>query len=148
MYNRSKETAWVNAILQSEAAAGYDWTWDKPMYVTYDGGCCNSKRRIDLWTLVGNVVLAIEIDENQHKYYAPDYELNRYQDLVMDFCGRFMFLRINPDGYVQRGVRRNPPFGDRLPLVEQKLEALMSTIESFAEDDDMVQIHHMFYDEE
>lgn len=146
MYNKSKETQWVNGILQSEVAAGCEWTWDKPLYVTYDGGCCNSKRRIDLWTLVGNVVMAIEIDENQHKYYKTDYELNRYQDLVMDFCGRFVFLRINPDSYLQKGVRRNPAFEIRLPLVEKRIEELLTTLGDFNDSDDMVQIHHMFYD--
>ena len=150
--SKSKETKWVNALLQSAVLADYDWTWDKPIYVTYDGGCCDSKRRIDLWAIVGNVVFAIEIDENQHKPYVrrdPDYEANRYNELVMDFTGRFVFLRINPDPYKVAGVKQDPGFDDRLSLVEDKIAELLTDVESGIEDDsqDMVQVHHMFYDE-
>ena len=40
---------------------------DKPFYVDLEGGCCASKRRIDLRKLIGNTMLCIEVDENQHK---------------------------------------------------------------------------------
>ena len=142
----------MNALLQSAVIAGYDWTWDKPLYVTYDGGCCDSKRRIDLWAIVGNVVFALEIDESQHKRYVredPDHEENRYNELVMDFTGRFVFLRINPDPYKVAGIKRDPSFEERLASVEEKIADLLTDIESGGEDDsqDMVQVHHIFYDD-
>jgi hypothetical protein len=84
----SKEIKWVNTLLQSPVLAGSEWRWDKPFYVSFAGGCCNTKRRIDLWTIVGNVLVAVEIDEFQHKDRAVDYEETRYNDLAMDFTGR------------------------------------------------------------
>ena len=39
------------------------------MYVDLDGGCCATKRRIDLRKLINNTMLCIEIDEEQHKHY-------------------------------------------------------------------------------
>lgn len=129
-----------------EIAAEHDWIWDKPLYVTYDGGCCDTKRRIDLWTLVGNTMVAIEIDEHQHKFYKPDYEANRYNDLVMDFTGRFYFLRINPDSFLQAGERLNPSMDQRTPVVAAELDQIFQNI---ADDtcDDLVRIEHVFYDD-
>jgi len=141
----------VNGILQSEIAVGYDWIWDKPLYVTYNGGCCDSKRRIDLWTIIGNVIVAIEIDENQHKYYKPDHEQNRYNDLVMDFTGRFVFLRINPDPFWgPNHTKLDPPFQERLTSVQSKLTDIFQYLQESAAEahktDDLVTVHHMFYD--
>lgn len=142
---KSKEVLWVNALLQLEVTASCIWKWDEPLYVTYDGGCCNSKRRIDLWTLVGNVVVAIEIDEDQHRFYKPDYEANRYQDLVMSFTGRFVFLRINPDPYKSSGSKIDPPFPERLEWAEKTLTEILQTVDN--ESEDLVVVHHLFYDE-
>ena len=136
----------MNAILQLDVAANHNWTWDRPLYVTYDGGCCDSKRRIDLWTLVGNVVVAIEIDENQHKAYKPDYEENRYNELVMDFTGRFVFLRINPDSFTVRGQRRDPAFDERLQVAEDMLKSLLDKIKHGQGAQGLVEVVHLFYD--
>ena len=42
---------------------------DKPFYVDLEGGCCATKRRIDLRKLINNTMVCIEVDENQHKNY-------------------------------------------------------------------------------
>ena len=47
-------------------------------------------------------MLCIEVDENQHKYYIKSDENNRYDDLFMDFSGKFIFIRYNPDKYKDR----------------------------------------------
>lgn len=157
---KSKETTWVNAILQTAVAAGHVWVWDRPLYVSYEGGCCDTKRRIDLWTLCGNLVVAVEIDERQHKSYAKDQEAQRYNDLLMDFTGRYVFLRINPDPFRSGGAMTDPAFEDRLALVEAKLAQILADAGDSAEagagaaaqaaagdSPDLVTIHHMFYDE-
>lgn len=144
---KSKETTWVNALLQTEAAAGHAWTWDKPLYVTYGGGCCDSKRRIDLWTLVGNTVVAIEIDEYQHKSYPSGHEAVRYNDLVADFTGRYVFLRINPDPFRDAsGVRVDPPLDERVRVAEEKLAEVLDGLDDDKENDGLVAIHHLFFD--
>jgi hypothetical protein len=88
----SKEIKWVNVLLQSPMLGGFDWRHDKPFFVSFAGGCCDTKRRVDLWTIVGNVLLAIEIDEFEHKYRAADYKETRYNDLAMDFTARQVIL--------------------------------------------------------
>ena len=70
---------------------------DKPFYVDLEGGCCATKRRIDLRKLINNTMLCIEVDENQHKNYIKQNEQNRYDDLFMDFSGKYIFIRYNPD---------------------------------------------------
>lgn len=135
----------MNALLRSEATAGHVWVWDKPLYVAFDGGCCTSRRRMDLWSVIGNVVVAIEIDEDQHRSHNPCQDLARYSDLVMDFTGRFVFLRINPDSYKTAGVRVNPSFQERLPVVEEKLRELLQAVDRPT--DQLVEVHHLFYDQ-
>ena len=39
----------------------------KPLYIDLEGGCCSTKRRLDLSKLINNTMLCVEIDENQHK---------------------------------------------------------------------------------
>ena len=52
---------------------------DQPIWI---GGCdCVSRRRIDHRILINNTMLAIETDENQHKYYNKEDEISRYNDL-------------------------------------------------------------------
>jgi hypothetical protein len=46
------------------------------------------------------------------------------------------------------GVRENPSFEERFPLVERKLEEMLDDIAEEQDDASaMVQVHHMFYDE-
>eukprot|EP00877_Chromochloris_zofingiensis_P013165 jgi/Chrzof1/8101/UNPLg00146.t1 len=146
---KTKEIQWVNAILQLPVAAAHDWVWDKPLYVDFHGGCCATKRRIDLRTLVGSVMVAIEIDEDMHKRHAADDEDSRYSDLHMAFSGRFSFLRINSDSYKDNGVKQNPSFALRLAAVDKKLSEIMQAAANMPEDDisPLVQVHHIFYDE-
>ena len=64
---------------------------DRPLHVDLQGGCCATKRRIDLRKLVNNIMLCIEVDEEQHKYYIKQNENIRYDDLFMDFSGKYIY---------------------------------------------------------
>ena len=37
---------------------------DKSFDVDLEGGCCATKRRVDIRKLIGNTMLCIEVDEN------------------------------------------------------------------------------------
>ena len=50
--------------------------YNKPFYVDLEGGCCDTKRRIDLRMLINNTILCIEVDEHQHKKYSKYDEYN------------------------------------------------------------------------
>ena len=58
-----------------------------------EGGCCETKRRIDLRMLINNTILSIEVDEHQHKKYIKYDENIRYENLFMDFSGKYIFIR-------------------------------------------------------
>lgn len=130
--------------MESSQIPDLEWVWDKPLYVDFHGGCCPSKRRIDLRAIVDGTVLAIEIDENEHKAYSVEDEQARYNDLFMDFSGKYVFLRINPDEYIDKdsGNKIDPPFEQRLSLVCDKINEIVSNIPTSTE---LVEIHHMFY---
>ena len=49
-------------------------------------GCdCAHRRKIDHRKLIGNTMLAIETDEDQHRYYDTEDETKRYDDLFMAY---------------------------------------------------------------
>ena len=93
--SKSKEIKVINYI----STKYNNFIQDKCLYVDIEGGCCATKRRIDLRKLINNTMLCIEIDVNQHKYYINKDEENRYNDLYMVFSGKYIFIRYNPDQY-------------------------------------------------
>ena len=92
-------------------------------------------------------MLCIEVDENQHKYYVKNDENKRYDDLFMDFSGKYIFIRYNPDKFVDKyGKSKYPMFATRMEVLEKALNKHIKRIES-GENTDLVEIHHLFYDE-
>ena len=142
---KSKELKVVNYV--SSRIAGF--YHDKPLYVNLeDPGCdCSSKRRIDLRKIIGNTLLCIEVDENQHKYYCKVDEEKRYNELVMDFTGKYIFIRFNPDKYIDKnGKTKNPLLKNRLPLLLNEINNQIKKINN-EENNDLFEIKHMYYDE-
>ena len=120
---------------------------DKPFYVDLEGGCCATKRRIDFRKLITNTMLCIEVDENQHKKYIKQNENNRYDDLFMDFSGKYVFIRYNPDKFIDKyGISKNPMFDTRMEVLENSINKHIMRILN-EENTDLVEIHHIFYDE-
>ena len=73
---------------------------DQPMW---SGDCnCVHRRRIDHRMLIGNTLLCVETDEFQHKRYDNKDEEIRYDDLYMIHGGKFIFIRFNPDKYIDK----------------------------------------------
>lgn len=109
-----------------------------------EGGCCATKRRIDLRKLIGNTMLCIEVDENEHKYYIKHDEEIRYDNLFMDFSGKYIFIRYNPDAYKIGNVKKNPKFETRMTELKKMIDYHIQRIEN-EENDDLVEIHHLYY---
>ena len=121
---------------------------DKPFYADLEGGCCETKRRIDLRKLICNTMLCIEVDENQHKYYIKEKEIERYNDIFMDFSGKYIFIRYNPDKYIDKlGKSKNPMFETRMEILEKSINKHIKRIEN-GEHRDLVEIHHLLYVED
>jgi hypothetical protein len=116
---------------------------DKPLWV---GGCdCTHKRRIDHRKIIGNTLLCIETDENQHKRYDKEDEEIRYDDLMMIHGGKFIFIRFNPDKYKEDGKNKNPTISTRLIVLKNEIEKQIKRIEN-EENENLLEEIFMYYD--
>ena len=116
---------------------------DKPIVF---GGCdCSSRRRIDHFVMIDGTLLAIETDEYQHKSYDQEDEDDRYNDILMHHS-RAVFIRFNPDSYIDdRGKRRNPEFDERLEVLGEEIMNQVSRIRR-GENHAVIDIVKLFYD--
>jgi hypothetical protein len=119
---------------------------DHPMWT---GDCdCSHRRRIDHRALIGNTLLCIETDENQHKRYNSEDEEIRYDDLYMIHGGKFIFIRFNPDKYNDKyDVCQNPSMEYRFGILKREIEYHIDRIKN-EENQELVEINYLFYDEE
>jgi hypothetical protein len=113
----------------------------------HTGHCdCTIRRRIDHRKLIGNTLLVIETDENQHKSYDAMNEETRYDDLYMAFSGKWVYIRFNPDKYKDRfGKVRNPEIATRLTVLKAEIEKQITRIER-DEIIDLVERIYLYYD--
>ena len=107
---------------------------------------CSIKRRIDHRFLINNTLLVVETDENQHKSYDEMDEETRYDDLYMAFSGKWIYIRFNPDKYVNKsGTRKNPTIANRLYVLKDEIEKQMKRIEN-DENTELVERIYLYYD--
>ena len=107
---------------------------------------CSIKRRIDHRYLINNTLLVIETDENQHKSYDKMDEETRYDDLYMAFSGKWIYIRFNPDKYINKtGTRKNPTIANRLYVLKDEIEKQMKRIEN-DENTELVERIYLYYD--
>jgi hypothetical protein len=113
----------------------------------WTGNCdCSHRRRIDFRKLVGNTLLCIEVDEFQHKRYQKKDEDIRYDDLFMLHGGKFVFIRFNPDPFVnQLGTKKNPYMKKRMEPLHNEINKQMERIRN-EENKDLLEIVYLFYD--
>jgi hypothetical protein len=118
---------------------------DAPLWT---GNCdCTHRRRIDHRKLIGNTLLCIETDENQHKGYDATNEEIRYDDLYMLHGGKFIFIRFNPDKFKNKaGKNLNPMLYTRLPVLKEEIERQIKRIEK-EENIELLEIIKLYYDE-
>jgi hypothetical protein len=106
---------------------------------------CTCRRRIDFRTLIGNTLLCIEVDEHQHSSYKDDNL--RYDDLMMLYGGKFIFIRFNPHIYLDKdGQRRNPELRNRLQILLDEIYNQIDRINK-EKNKNMLEIVHLFYNE-
>ena len=118
---------------------------DKPLWT---GSCdCTHRRRIDHRKIIGNTLLCIETDENQHKNYNETDEEIRYDDLFMLYGGKFIYIRFNPDKFKDKnGKSINPMLYTRLPILKEEIEKQIKRIEN-EENTELLEIIKLYYDE-
>lgn len=140
---KSHETKWVNAITNLPSLQHLEWIHDRPLWIPGNGGC-PTRRRIDLRAQIGNRIIAIEIDENEHRGYDPDDEVLRYDEIVDSHTTNYLFIRINPDSFRVNGLVQNPSFEERLRIVEQTILDLIERLETLFQDH-LVFEHKLFF---
>ena len=59
---------------------------------------CTKRRFIDHRRCIGNTMICVETDERAHTGYSVQDERDRYHDVIMDWGGKLVFIRFNPDG--------------------------------------------------
>lgn len=113
----------------------------------WTGNCdCSHRRRIDFRTLIGNTLLCIEVDENQHKRYDKKDEEIRYDDLYMIHGGKFIFIRFNPDNFVnENGTSKKPCMKKRMEYLEKEINKQFDRINN-EENEELLEIFYLFYD--
>jgi predicted nucleic acid-binding Zn ribbon protein len=107
---------------------------------------CTHRRRIDHRKLIGNTLLCIETDENQHRSYDKVDEEIRYDDLYMLHGGKFIYIRFNPDKFNKNGKSCNPMLYTRLPILREEIERQINRIEN-EQNTELLEIIKLFYDE-
>ncbi len=127
------------------AILAYDSEYKHDKHLEFGGCDCLSRRRIDFWKVIGNTIIAIEVDENQHRRYDPVDEQNRYDDLFMNFSGKWIFIRFNPNAYRDGGKTKNIPLKERIPRL---LEVVRNHEARAYEEKNMnlIEIHRLFFD--
>jgi hypothetical protein len=119
---------------------------DKPLEYSIDCDCTH-RRRIDHRKLFGNTMLCIETDEYQHKKYDSQDENDRYHDLFMAFSCKFIFIRFNPDSYIDSyGDNTNPPLSNRLDELKTMIDNQIERIECELNTEPL-EVHYLFFDE-
>ena len=97
--------------------------------------------------LIGNTLLCIETDENSgHKNYDIMDEQIRYDDLFQAFSGKWIYIRFNPDKFID-GTQKsiNPSISTRLEKLKEEITKQIERIEN-NKNMDLVEIIYMFYD--
>lgn len=117
---------------------------DQPMWI---GDCnCVHRRRIDHRMLIGNTLLCIETDEFQHKRYDNKDEEIRYDDLYMIHGGKFIFIRFNPDKYIdKKGKSIETSVKKRLDRLKEEVDKQIIRINA-EENKELLEIVYLFYD--
>jgi hypothetical protein len=149
---KTKEYAVVEYI--KSKFENLSWLSDKKII----DGC--SKRRPDLFLDLGDQIIIVEIDENQHDTYDCSCENKRLMELSTDVGHRpIVFIRFNPDEYIENknniascwSINNNGICvvkNNKKKEWEQRLKQLEETINYWLinRTDKTIEIIHLFYD--
>ncbi len=116
-----------------------------------DAHCKAHNRRVDFQTTIKGefttYLVVTEIDENQHKYYDPNDEIERINQIFEDLGMKMVFIRFNPDGYKIGSVRKRTPMEKRYQALKAKYEEVKIQARSSGFPDYYTEIK-LFYDQE
>jgi hypothetical protein len=130
------------------------WIFDKRV----QDGC--SLNRPDSYCDLGDKILIVETDENQHTSYDTTCEIARLNQLSQDVYFRpIVMVRFNPDAYInEKGIKIKSPWTigkDGILRItdreewNKRLNILKETIENSFETkpSDLITFHYLFYND-
>jgi hypothetical protein len=150
---KTKEKEVVDRI--KERFSKYDWVYDKRI----QDGC--SRRRPDIFLDMGDCIIIVEIDENQHDEYECSCENKRLMEISQDVGHRpIVFIRFNPDDYKdESGKNVTSCWGENKNGIlaikknkkvewENRINSLLKEIEYWIENktEKMLEVIQLFYD--
>ena len=118
---------------------------DKPLWL--EGCDCTHRRRLDHRRLMNGTLLCVETDENQHKSYDQMDEEIRYNDISMIHGGKCIYIRFNPDKYINiNGIKKDPHLSTRLKTLKTEID---KQIERINNDDNtkLLEIVYLYYND-
>jgi hypothetical protein len=122
-----------------------DFTHNQPVCHHTEG----RQRYVDHIWRHGNALLCVETDENQHRSYGFQNELDRYVDIHLNYGTekRIIWLRFNVDYWYEKGKKKDMPLKERLPVLK---EAIISLQERIKRDEDLIMcdVKALFYDDD
>ncbi len=148
---KTKEQSVVDYI--KDKFPNVDWIADKRV----DNGC--SKRRPDLLLHLGNQIIIIEVDENQHTDYNCSCENKRIMELSLDVSHiPIVFIRFNPDMYFKQKTKVSSCWclnGNGILTIKKKdewnerLSCLSNVVQYWLKNitDKTIETIHLYYDE-
>jgi hypothetical protein len=117
---------------------------DKVMYTNHCD--CTHRRRIDFRYLLHDTMICVEVDERQHKGYNTKDEEDRYHDLYMIYSGKWLFIRFNPDSYLDdKNQRQNPNIESRYHSLLNEIQRHMTRVEQ-QDNQELIEVHRLFFD--
>jgi hypothetical protein len=84
------------------------------------------------------------VDENQHSRYDEKDEEIRYDDLFMNFSGKWIFIRFNPNKYKKGDAVLNPRMEVRTPVLLKEIHKHLERIKN-EENIDLIEIHKLYF---
>jgi len=111
-------------------------------HTMHTGHCdCTVRRRVDHRRQVGNTLLCVETDEMHHRYYDKDDEQARYHDIMMEWGGKLVFIRFNPDR-----DSLGPKLNKRLERLQAEITRHLGRIER-EENTELLEKYYLYYPE-
>ena len=95
--------------------------------------------------------MAIETDENQHKFYDEEIEEARKNDIMMVYTFPHIFIRFNPNTRykLKDDSYKNPKFHTKLSELKKQINYYKNLIESnkIFENENLLTEIYLYYDE-
>lgn len=88
-----------------------------------------------------NYYIIIEVDENQHKRYKDEYEINRIKKIREKLDKNIIILRFNPDSFKVNNKLNQIHFEDRLKFLLSIIKELINE-----QNTSYIELYKMYYD--